>query len=138
MPHVPDSHAQPFRRRFVAAVVALAMILTSLGTLARGPAADPLHRDRAQAAAITASFIVKTSFGADGKGLATPCRKAVLPGGSSSCSIFAGLAAVPVAATADLTPQPDVRTLRWGLAKAHLAAQCSGPSLDRPPCPAIV
>lgn len=134
---VPDSHALSFRRRLVAAVMALAMVMASLGTLARGPSFEPLHGDGARAAALDASFVVKTTFGADRKGLAAPCRKAVLPGGTS-CSIFAGLAAVPVATTADLMPQPDVRRLRWGLATARLAAQCGGPSLDRPPCPATV
>lgn len=124
-------------RRLVAVVMAVAMIAASLATLAREPSFSAARGEGALVASAKADLL-KIAFSKNEKGIAKPCQKAVLPGGVNSCSAGFVLAGMPASEPADVIPQMTVQKLHWRLADVRFAAQCGGPSLDRPPCPVAV
>ncbi len=63
-----------------------------------------------------------------------PCQKALLPGEINTCQSSGGLTSLAASAAGQIGPEFAARTLFWHMTDFRLPAQCSEPSLYRPPC----
>lgn len=122
-------------RRLVAAVMAVAIVVASLAAVAREPAFGAA-RGQGASVALAKADLLKVAFSKRNKDIAKPCQKAVLPGAVNSCSGGFVPVGMPASESADILPRLTVQQVHWRMASVRFAAQCGGPSLDRPPCPA--
>ena len=109
-------------RRCLAVLVACAIVAASVALAA--PASAGIHGQTSAAAEMSTSH----------KQAPTPCRKMMLAGLASSCSVsglsFSGL---PAANAGTIVPEGFSAT-RWAIVDVALPPQCSGLSPYRPPC----
>ena len=113
--------ATPFRR-FAAAFVAVVMLATSFAMPTRSFAFD------------TGNTPVQGQFANHDKSVPKPCRKAILPGTGSACSVVT-VGISPLAADAVASPAPETSgDAVWRMGDVSLAPQCGGFSPYRPPC----
>lgn len=113
--------ATPFRR-FAAAFVAVVMLATSFAMPMPAPAFD------------AGNTSVQSEFASYDKSVPKPCRKAIIPGTASSCSVVI-VAISPLAADGFTSPAPQsLGDAGWRMGDSSLAAQCGSFSPYRPPC----
>lgn len=110
----------PFRR-FAAALVAVAMLATSLAMPPRA------------LASVGGNDLVQSEFVGYDRSVPKPCRKAVVPGAVSTCSVVI----VASLLAADGFASPALKSpgaADWRMGDGSLAPQCGGFSPYRPPC----
>jgi len=112
---------KPFRR-FAAALFAVVMLATSFGMATR------------VSASVGDNATLQSEFATYDASVPKPCRKAIIPGTVSACSVVTiGLGAL----TADAFALPAPGALGdapWRMGDASLAPQCGSFSPYRPPC----
>ncbi len=114
----------PILRRLAAAVVVVALAVSSFGGLKAEPSLGPAPGHESVAKIVNPD-----------KDAHKPCQRAVLPGAANSCQLAnTGFAGIPCGDLSCSLPDLAVQGLRWGVADSRLSAQCGGSSLYRPPC----
>lgn len=113
--------AAPFRR-LAAAIVAVVMLATSFAMPTSAPASD------------TGNKSVQSEFASYDKSVPKPCRKAIIPGTVSACSVVT-IGISPLAADGFASPAPkSLGDADWRMGDSLLAPQCGSFSPYRPPC----
>ncbi len=104
------------------ALLAVLMVVSSLPEATRAAAG----------AALPAGPHAKAELPAGLGSSAKPCKRAVLPGAASNCSV--SVSGVSVLPEAPCVGPRQVALVRWCMIDFSLAAQCQGASPYRPPC----
>jgi hypothetical protein len=112
---------KPFRR-LAAAFFAVVMVATSFGMAAQ------------VSASANGNDTVRSEFATYDASVPKPCRKAIVPGTVSACSVVT-IGVGVLAADAFALPAPNaLGDAHWRMGDASLAPQCGSFSPYRPPC----
>lgn len=112
---------KPFRR-LAAALLAVVMLATSFGMAPR------------VSASVSGNATLQSEFATYDASVPKPCRKAIIPGTVSACSVVT-IGVGVLAADAFALPAPNaLGDAQWRMGDASLAPQCGSFSPYRPPC----